>query len=91
MDRPNWTVVCSTIGDGDWVGKSWTFFEKEINADRFYRTMSNLGHVPTMRPFHVSDLEHMQPLPAAAIRTSDSLEAAEHFSGAGEWLKDRKP
>ena len=68
MKRPNWTVLCSTTGDGDWVGKSWTFFEEEINAERYYKTLSAKGMVPTMRPFHMNDLQHMQQLQAAAIR-----------------------
>ncbi len=61
-DWPKWTVVYNIPSPNDgFVGKGWEFFDDEAHAEHCYRKQIARGNVPTMRPFHPSDKQHMNP------------------------------
>lgn len=58
---PNFTVVTNIVSleSKDWVGMSWEFFNDETDAWECYERHIVLGNVPTKRPFHRNDIQHM--------------------------------
>lgn len=59
---PTWTVVYNIVSSNNtFVGKGWEFFSDENYAQYCYRKQIAFGNVPTMRPFHPSDKQYMNP------------------------------
>ena len=60
---PTWTVIYNIIRpNAAFVGKGWEFFSDKDCAQYCYDKLITLGNVPTMRPFHPSDKQHMNPI-----------------------------
>jgi len=58
---PKWTVLANLKRkEGTpWIGRSIEFFDDETAAAMCYQRHSLAGDVPTMRPFHYSDEQHI--------------------------------
>lgn len=60
-NMPRWTVNYNIVSpeSDKWIGTGWEFFDEEHDAASCYRRHRMLGNVPTMRPFHHSDVYSM--------------------------------
>lgn len=66
---PNWTVLYNIARPGAaFVGKGWEFFYNEDAAQRCYDDQIKVGNVPTKRPFHPIDKQHMNLLDFRACK-----------------------
>lgn len=86
---PNWTVLSNLKRQEStpWIGQSIEFFDEEYWAAECYRRHSQAGDVPTMRPFHHSDEQHLHVLDS---RRMESVQAGKTETSYERWLKDQR-